>query len=144
MSALMGFGGQTVQGKPQEELMERVSLEWQIFGEFWFVCFFLFRGCDFVSCSLQYFHPDHLSSAEKMKLELKRVRDKLKMSENDCGSARVQGNLLTVHNHRSICFWFKYITYIALHSKSRNHNNFLLASWGQSNMLQWYAKLCKT
>ncbi|RLN12374.1 translation initiation factor IF-2-like [Panicum miliaceum] len=61
MSALMSFGGQMVQGKPQEELMER------------------------------YFHPDHLSSAEKMKLELKRVRDKFKMSENDCGSARVQG-----------------------------------------------------
>jgi hypothetical protein len=56
--------------------------------------FFLFiRGCDFVSCSLQYFHPDHMSSAEKMKLELKRIRDKFKMSENDCGSARVQGNL---------------------------------------------------
>lgn len=69
------------------------------------VCFFLFRfrGCDLVSCSLQYFHPDHLSSAENMKLELKRVRDKFKMSENDCGSARVQGNLLTVNNHRSMC-----------------------------------------
>ncbi|KAF8776032.1 hypothetical protein HU200_003961 [Digitaria exilis] len=77
VAALMGFGGQTVQGKPQEELMERVSLE----------------GCDFRSCSLQYFHPDHMSSAEKMKLELQRVRDEFKMSENDCGSARVQGNL---------------------------------------------------
>ncbi|PAN25518.1 hypothetical protein PAHAL_4G308100 [Panicum hallii] len=65
MSALMGLGGQTVQGKPQEELMER------------------------------YFHPDHMSSAEKMKLELKRIRDKFKMSENDCGSARVQVAQLT-------------------------------------------------
>ncbi|CAN6202343.1 unnamed protein product [Urochloa humidicola] len=65
MSALMGFAGQTVQGKPQEELMER------------------------------YFHPDHMSSAEKMKLELKRVRDQFKMSENDCGSARVQVAQLT-------------------------------------------------
>ncbi|KAF8698058.1 hypothetical protein HU200_035570 [Digitaria exilis] len=43
VAALMGFGGQTVQGKPQEELMER------------------------------YFHPDHMSSAEKMKLELQRL-----------------------------------------------------------------------
>lgn len=93
MAALMGFGGQTVQGKPQEELMERVSLEWEAFGEWWFNFFFLFRGCDFRSCSLQYFHPDHMSSAEKMKLELKRVRDEFKMSENDCGSVRVQGNL---------------------------------------------------
>ncbi|CAL5051359.1 unnamed protein product [Urochloa decumbens] len=65
MSALMGFVGQTVQGKPQEELVER------------------------------YFHPDHMSSAEKMKLELKRVRDQFKMSENDCGSARVQVAQLT-------------------------------------------------
>lgn len=39
---------------------------------------------------LQYFHPDHMSSSEKMKLELKKVRDKYKMSESDCGSARVQ------------------------------------------------------
>ncbi|CAN6190562.1 unnamed protein product [Urochloa humidicola] len=65
MSALMGFVGQTVHGKPQEELVER------------------------------YFHPDHMSSAEKMKLELKRVRDQFKMSENDCGSARVQVAQLT-------------------------------------------------
>lgn len=41
---------------------------------------------------MQYFHPDHMSSAEKLKLELKRVRDEFKMSESDCGSARVQGN----------------------------------------------------
>ncbi|TKW19942.1 hypothetical protein SEVIR_4G052901v4 [Setaria viridis] len=65
MATLMGFVGQTVQGKPQEELVER------------------------------YFHPDHMSSAEKMKLELKRVRDQFKMSENDCGSARVQVAQLT-------------------------------------------------
>uniref|UniRef100_A0A0A9FA83 Uncharacterized protein n=1 Tax=Arundo donax TaxID=35708 RepID=A0A0A9FA83_ARUDO len=31
----------------------------------------------------RYFHPDHMSSAEKMKLELQRVRDEFKMSEND-------------------------------------------------------------
>lgn len=40
---------------------------------------------------LQYFHPDNMSSAEKLKLELKRVRDEFKMSESDCGSARLQG-----------------------------------------------------
>ncbi|ONM56997.1 S15/NS1 RNA-binding protein [Zea mays] len=38
----------------------------------------------------KYFHPDHMSSEETMKLELQRVRDEFKMSENDCGSARVQ------------------------------------------------------
>ncbi|RWW56046.1 hypothetical protein BHE74_00037264 [Ensete ventricosum] len=37
---------------------------------------------------------DHMSSAEKMKLELKRVRDEFKMSESDCGSAPVQGQAL--------------------------------------------------
>lgn len=31
-----------------------------------------------------------MSSAEKMKLELKKVRDEFKMSESDCGSTRVQ------------------------------------------------------
>ncbi|GER48475.1 ribosomal protein S15 [Striga asiatica] len=37
-----------------------------------------------------YFHPDNMSSAEKLKLELKKVRDEYKISESDCGSARVQ------------------------------------------------------
>lgn len=41
---------------------------------------------------MQYFHPENMSSAEKMKLELAKVRDEFKMSESDCGSARVQGN----------------------------------------------------
>ncbi|BAT98609.1 hypothetical protein VIGAN_09227600 [Vigna angularis var. angularis] len=31
-----------------------------------------------------------MSSAEKMKTELAKVRDEFKMSESDCGSARVQ------------------------------------------------------
>ncbi|KAG5249758.1 chromogranin-A [Salix suchowensis] len=43
----------------------------------------------------QYFHPDNMSSSEKMKIELARVRDEFKMSESDCGSARVQVALLT-------------------------------------------------
>ncbi|KAK9282280.1 hypothetical protein L1049_005194 [Liquidambar formosana] len=43
----------------------------------------------------KYFHPDNMSSAEKMKIELKKVRDEYKMSESDCGSARVQVAQLT-------------------------------------------------
>ncbi|KAL1564036.1 hypothetical protein AAHA92_06441 [Salvia divinorum] len=43
----------------------------------------------------KYFHPDNMSSAEKLKLELKKVRDEFKMSESDCGSARVQVAQLT-------------------------------------------------
>ncbi|EMS49178.1 30S ribosomal protein S15 [Triticum urartu] len=43
-----------------------------------------------------YFHPDHMSGEEKMKLELQKVRDEFKMSENDCGSARVQIAQLTL------------------------------------------------
>lgn len=43
----------------------------------------------------KYFHPDHMSSAEKQKLELKNVRNKFKVSESDCGSARVQVAQLT-------------------------------------------------
>ncbi|GMH22161.1 hypothetical protein Nepgr_024004 [Nepenthes gracilis] len=50
----------------------------------------------------KYFHPDNLSSAEKSKIELKRVRDEFKMSESDCGSARVQiAQLTTEINHLS-------------------------------------------
>ncbi|CAL0325936.1 unnamed protein product [Lupinus luteus] len=43
----------------------------------------------------KYFHPDNMSSAEKLKIELTKVRDEFKMSESDCGSARVQVALLT-------------------------------------------------
>ncbi|KAK4765517.1 hypothetical protein SAY86_026607 [Trapa natans] len=43
----------------------------------------------------QYFHPDNMSSAEKMKLELAKVREEFKLSESDCGSARVQVAQLT-------------------------------------------------
>ncbi|PPR88389.1 hypothetical protein GOBAR_AA32296 [Gossypium barbadense] len=44
---------------------------------------------------LEYFHPDNMSSAEKMKIELAKGRDEFKMSESDCGSARVQVAQLT-------------------------------------------------
>ncbi|KAK7389497.1 hypothetical protein VNO78_24597 [Psophocarpus tetragonolobus] len=43
----------------------------------------------------KYFHPDNMSSAEKLKIELANVRDEFKMSESDCGSARVQIAQLT-------------------------------------------------
>ncbi|PAN08767.1 hypothetical protein PAHAL_1G435100 [Panicum hallii] len=70
MQTILGLGAQLTPNytrlPPQEELVER------------------------------YFHPDHMSSEEKMKLELQRVRDEFKMSENDCGSARVQIAQLTL------------------------------------------------
>lgn len=44
----------------------------------------------------KYFHPDNMSSAEKLKLELKKIRDEFKLSESDCGSSRVQVAQLTV------------------------------------------------
>ncbi|PQQ08429.1 uncharacterized protein Pyn_38426 [Prunus yedoensis var. nudiflora] len=43
----------------------------------------------------KYFHPDNMSSAEKLKIELAKVREEFKMSESDCGSARVQVAQLT-------------------------------------------------
>ncbi|KAM5578602.1 hypothetical protein ABKV19_008755 [Rosa sericea] len=43
----------------------------------------------------KYFHPDNMSSAEKLKIELGKVGDEFKMSESDCGSARVQVAQLT-------------------------------------------------
>ncbi|KAK7349117.1 hypothetical protein VNO77_06221 [Canavalia gladiata] len=43
----------------------------------------------------KYFHPDNMSSAEKLKIQLAKVREEFKMSESDCGSARVQVAQLT-------------------------------------------------
>lgn len=40
-----------------------------------------------------------MSSAEKLALELKKVRDEFKMSESDCGSARVQGKVIVTLIH---------------------------------------------
>ncbi len=51
---------------------------------------------------MQYFHPDNMSSAEKLKIELAKVRDEFKMSDSDCGSARVQGK--GVYILVSLCF----------------------------------------
>ncbi|CAJ1951363.1 unnamed protein product [Sphenostylis stenocarpa] len=60
-----------------------------------------------------YFHPDNMSSEEKLKIELAKVRDEFKMSESDCGSARVQiAQLTTKIKHLSA----------VLHKKLFKHN----------------------
>lgn len=43
----------------------------------------------------KFFHPDNMSASEKLKLELGKLRDEFKMSDSDCGSARVQVAQLT-------------------------------------------------
>ena len=62
---------------------------------------------------MQYFHPDNMSSAEKLKVELKKVRDEFKMSESDCGSARVQGKIslgsVPVKIHCFCCCLFVFV-----------------------------------
>ncbi|KAL0354851.1 UNVERIFIED_CONTAM: 30S ribosomal protein S15 [Sesamum radiatum] len=76
----------------------------------------------------KYFHPDNMSSAEKLKLELQKVRDEFKMSESDCGSARVQvAQLTTKIKHLST----------ALHKKDKHSRRGLQA------MVQRRKKLLK-
>ncbi|KAK7280743.1 hypothetical protein RJT34_25810 [Clitoria ternatea] len=66
----------------------------------------------------KYYHPDNMSSAEKLKIELTKVRDEFKMSESDCGSARVQvAQLTTKIKHLSA----------ALHKKDVHSRKGLLA-----------------
>jgi small subunit ribosomal protein S15 len=77
---------------PQEELVEKVrfALSFAIFFLFLLLkgydSLFEVLGCVVLTAKacyfLQYFHPDHMSSEEKIKLELHRVRDEFKMSEN--------------------------------------------------------------
>ncbi|KAF3610977.1 hypothetical protein DY000_02045471 [Brassica cretica] len=75
-----------------------------------------------------YFHTDNLSSAEKMKIELTKVREDFKMSESDCGSARVQvAQLTTKIKHLSS----------ALHKKDKHSRKGLFA------MVQKRKKLLK-
>ncbi|KAG6424504.1 hypothetical protein SASPL_114922 [Salvia splendens] len=76
----------------------------------------------------KYFHPDNMSSAEKLKLELKKVRDEFKMSESDCGSARVQVAQLTTK--------IKHLSSV-LHKKDKHSTRGLLA------MVQRRKKLLK-
>ncbi|MBA0778653.1 hypothetical protein Gotri_006500 [Gossypium trilobum] len=69
---------------------------------------------------LQYLHPDNMSSAEKMKIELAKVRDEFKMSESDCGSARVQVAQLTTK--------IKHLSSV-LHKKVTLQMRFSLYTW---------------
>ncbi|CDY70069.1 BnaC02g46590D [Brassica napus] len=65
-----------------------------------------------------YFHPDNMSSAEKMKIELAKVREEFKMSESDCGSARVQVAQLTTK--------IKHLSSV-LHKKDKHSRKGLIA-----------------
>ncbi|KAJ9189957.1 hypothetical protein P3X46_001201 [Hevea brasiliensis] len=76
----------------------------------------------------KYFHPDNMSSAEKLKTELAKVREEFKMSESDCGSARVQVALLTTK--------IKHLSSV-LHKKDKHSRKGLLA------MVQRRKKLLK-
>ncbi|XWS11729.1 hypothetical protein CRYUN_Cryun37aG0024700 [Craigia yunnanensis] len=76
----------------------------------------------------KYFHPDNMSSAEKLKIELAKVRDEFKMSESDCGSARVQVAQLTTK--------IKHLSSV-LHKKDKHSKKGLLA------MVQKRKKLLK-
>ncbi|KAF5739048.1 hypothetical protein HS088_TW12G00246 [Tripterygium wilfordii] len=66
----------------------------------------------------KYFHPDNMSSAEKMKIELAKVRDEFKMSESDCGSSRVQVAQLTIK--------IKHLSSV-LHKKDKHSRKGLIA-----------------
>ncbi|XP_022722739.1 uncharacterized protein LOC111279933 [Durio zibethinus] len=76
----------------------------------------------------KYFHPDNMSSAEKLKIELAKVRDEFKTSESDCGSARVQVAQLTTK--------IKHLSSV-LHKKDKHSRKGLLA------MVQRRKKLLK-
>lgn len=79
----------------------------------------------------KYFHPDNMSSQEKLKLELKRVRDEFKMHESDCGSARVQvAQLTTEISHLSS----------VLHKKDKHSRKGLLAKVQQRKKLLKYLR----
>ncbi|XP_057724202.1 uncharacterized protein LOC130940160 [Arachis stenosperma] len=66
----------------------------------------------------RYFHPDNMSSAEKLKIELAKVREEFKLSESDCGSARVQVAQLTTK--------IKHLSAV-LHKKDKHSRKGLLA-----------------
>ncbi|EXB67216.1 30S ribosomal protein S15 [Morus notabilis] len=86
------------------------------------------RASALLSYKLTYFHPDNMSSAEKMKSELAKVRDEFKMSESDCGSARVQVAQLTTK--------IKHLSAV-LHKKDKHSRKGLVA------MVQKRKKLLK-
>eukprot|EP00252_Welwitschia_mirabilis_P009452 TRINITY_DN22033_c0_g1_i1.p1 TRINITY_DN22033_c0_g1~~TRINITY_DN22033_c0_g1_i1.p1 ORF type:complete len:428 (-),score=58.37 TRINITY_DN22033_c0_g1_i1:362-1645(-) len=59
----------------------------------------------------QYYHPDNMSAEEKLKLELKKVREEFRMHEGDCGSTRLQIAQLTTK--------IRYLTQV-LHKKDKH------------------------
>lgn len=79
----------------------------------------------------KYFHPDNMSSEEKLKLELKKVRDEFKMHESDCGSTRVQiAQLTTEILHLSS----------VLHKKDKHSRRGLIAKVQQRKKLLKYLR----
>lgn len=79
----------------------------------------------------KYFHPDNMSSEEKLKLELNKVREEFKMHESDCGSARVQiAQLTTEIIHLSS----------VLHKKDKHSRRGLLAKVHQRKKLLKYLR----
>ncbi|KAK1288670.1 hypothetical protein QJS10_CPB19g00642 [Acorus calamus] len=79
----------------------------------------------------KYFHPDNMSSAEKMKLELQKVREEFKMSESDCGSSRVQIAQLTTK--------IKHLSSV-LHKKDKHSRKGLIGMVEQRKKLLKYLR----
>ncbi|KNA15488.1 hypothetical protein SOVF_097860 [Spinacia oleracea] len=79
----------------------------------------------------KYFHPDNMSAEEKLKIELKKMRDEFKMHESDCGSTRVQiAQLTTEILHLSS----------VLHKKDKHSRRGLLAKVQQRKKLLKYLR----
>ncbi|XP_075670256.1 uncharacterized protein LOC142640028 [Castanea sativa] len=76
----------------------------------------------------RYFHPDNMSSAEKLKIELAKVRDEFKMSDSDCGSGRIQVAQLTTK--------IKHLSSV-LHKRDKHSIKGLQA------MVQWRKRILK-
>ncbi|OMP01482.1 Ribosomal protein S15 [Corchorus olitorius] len=85
---------------------------------------------------LQYFHPDNMSSAEKLKIELAKVRDEFKTSESDCGSARVQVAQLTIKiKHLSSVLHKKLLILFILNS----FGPFGIVKLSAAKFLKWFS-----
>ncbi|GLJ31000.1 hypothetical protein SUGI_0619610 [Cryptomeria japonica] len=76
----------------------------------------------------RYFHPDNMSAEEKLKIELKKVKEDFKIHESDCGSSRVQVAQLTTK--------IKYLAQV-LHKKDKHSRK------GLNEMIQRRKKLLK-
>jgi len=78
----------------------------------------------------KYYAGDHLSSMERHKIELKKVREDYRIHEGDCGSSQVQTALLTAK-----------IKFMAEHMKS--HKKDLHSRKGLQGMIEQRKKLLK-